>query len=987
MNKDGAMIHKNSKEAKKFGDGDAHDGIKLSRMDTEGRELSQGQRKYFAHSLVRDKDGNLLVMHHGTNEEFYEFDREKIGAHGAFEGAGFNFTPSKTRASGYSGIGSKNSGRVLSGYVNITNPLSAEEKTLSVNRLAKIIREVDPTGDNIIANYARETRDYGTESFIRRESLVTARAIQNYAENDVDIYSELSASSGGRTEIMESFLAAGYDGLIHYDDAGNIRTVITFSSNQFKLVDNENPTERQDIRFSRADAEPDAPTSVTEANEAQIRYSKIDADWSNVIYADKDKARHDFETGNVVKVYRAMQLIDGELYPPMAAAVEGKRVGGVKKGDIIVTDERPDLAIPRTNSKGETVYYFNLDKSTLSDSGEKQTSVDARYNPYIHTSRSIINDQFSSAWNRGNLVTVEVYVPKSELTSSYKAEKAKDAVGEMAWKSGPVSGALAKVGDPRHVILSRYCKIGDVVDIADVAKEYARKLSGNNITVPYNTVNSSLRDALVKEGVTIAPPQAGNAGDAARPAYEEWKKGGKKFSKADNEIYTEEEYNSYGWIVANEILTDKELAVFMSRVGDRKNGHRFTKTKDGFYAVAVGDEFGINPIIVITNGKYENPSIERAYFINAYDETEIDKIRRVIYAYEKQYTGRRALEIIGRAYEDGPVITCNHSDYQSYSRYAERAKRAGSQADTARDTGLRDGGRADSEAGRAGTIKQSRNDAESMFAETNADLERIGSRAVLKEATVDRWLKEYASQHTLTYSKAYVAYINPDHFVSATTKGALGQYYIRQETKNLDIEHLSDIAGEEAMFLIIEDMEQREPGKYTAKIVGHEGRHRMSALQNAGINKAPVVIIDYSNKLNKKQIPSLVLKNQYSEYGDTAFATNVEPLTYKNRDNLIKIFSPAKMDELSYKYSGKKMVQYSRNDATDDFFAELAEREETEKRQALAAENEKLRGTVKDLMDELIRTREVHYTEQSITKPLKEILARYSVDKKALGNG
>ena len=78
-------------------------------------------------------------------------------------------------------------------------------------------------------------------------------------------------------------------------------------------------------------------------------------------------------------------------------------------------------------------------------------------------------------------------------------------------------------------------------------------------------------------------------------------------------------------------------------------------------------------------------------------------------------------------------------------------------------------------------------------------------------------------------------------------------------------------------------------------------------------------------------------------------------------------------------------IMYSRNDTTDDFFAELAEREETEKRQTLAAENEKLRGTVKDLMNELIRTRGVHYTEQSITKPLKEILARYSVDKKTVG--
>ena len=71
------------------------------------------------------------------------------------------------------------------------------------------------------------------------------------------------------------------------------------------------------------------------------------------------------------------------------------------------------------------------------------------YNPYLHTSRSPLNDQFSSAWNRPELVTVEVEVPESELSSGYHADKAKNAVGEVDWKAGPVSSQLAKQGKPR----------------------------------------------------------------------------------------------------------------------------------------------------------------------------------------------------------------------------------------------------------------------------------------------------------------------------------------------------------------------------------------------------------------------------------------------------------------------------------------------------------------------------------------------------------
>ncbi len=217
------------------------DKRKSLNIDSDDNALTESQQKYFENSKVRDNDGRLLVMYHGTGADFTEFDRKYIGSHGSFEGYGFNFTPDKSRASGYS------NGRILEGYLNVTNPLSDSEITMTTREFADLIAEADPTGDDIIANYARNTRDYGTPAFVKREAMTTAKLIMESAQSDVDLYSEISAAGGG-DNLIDLFKRMGYDGLIHHNDDGTIKTVITFDSNQFKNADNQNPTFLADIR-------------------------------------------------------------------------------------------------------------------------------------------------------------------------------------------------------------------------------------------------------------------------------------------------------------------------------------------------------------------------------------------------------------------------------------------------------------------------------------------------------------------------------------------------------------------------------------------------------------------------------------------------------------------------------------------------------------------------------------------------------------------
>ena len=261
---------------------------------------------------------------------------------------------------------------------------------------------------------------------------------------------------------------------------------------------------------------------VTDEKEAEevIRESE-ETDSDLKYHKETDEAiLEELENGETVKVYRAMQVIDGKLYPPMAAAVNGKRVEANELGTWIRADENPDLAIPDIDPKtkeqkvdkktGELKWKFKLDKGGKDATGKKATDIPAAYNPYWHTSRSPLNDQFKSAWIRPNIVVVECEVPVSELSSGYRAERAKDAVGEVDWKSGVVSGEVYKqTGRARKVILSRWCKPVRVLSDAEVAQRAKEFVGEAKVEIPENVLTPKQRIEFEKAGFKIGAPEKG----------------------------------------------------------------------------------------------------------------------------------------------------------------------------------------------------------------------------------------------------------------------------------------------------------------------------------------------------------------------------------------------------------------------------------------------------------------------------------------------
>ena len=303
---------------------------------------------------------------------------------------------------------------------------------------------------------------------------------------------------------------------------------------------------------------------VTDEKTAEEAIADAEATDSTLKYhKETDEATlEELENGETVKVYRAMQVIDGKLYPPMAAAVNGKRVEANELGTWIRADENPDLAIPDIDPKtkeqkvdkktGELKWKFKLDKGGKDATGKKATDIPAAYNPYWHTSRSPLNDQFKSAWIRPNIVVVECEVPVSELSSGYRAERAKDAVGEVDWKSGVVSGEVYKqTGRARKVILSRWCKPVRVLSDAEVAQRAKEFVGEAKVEIPENVLTPRQRIEFEKAGFKIGAPEKGvKKSDQILEAL-------KRGLQIDNEIKEHRSRWAGGEVVGMKQLPDK----------------------------------------------------------------------------------------------------------------------------------------------------------------------------------------------------------------------------------------------------------------------------------------------------------------------------------------------------------------------------------------------------------------------------------------------
>lgn len=242
--------------------------------DSEGNELTENQVRYFENSQVRDDEGNLKVVYHGSPAIFTEFSADFMGTHGSAEGQGFYFTDYKPMAEGYQ----RDGGQLLEGYLNIQKPLSDSEVTLKRTEVRKLLQALDPTGDDLVLNYdSMGGMGYPSRAWYNRSVNDTLNAVMNN-ESDSEILGELANAMGNYGAVLEKARSVlGYDGYIVSGKYDNATVYVAFDSSQFKNADNQNPTEAKDIRYSSRNNQESRVDRLVRKNEelkAEAEYLK-----------------------------------------------------------------------------------------------------------------------------------------------------------------------------------------------------------------------------------------------------------------------------------------------------------------------------------------------------------------------------------------------------------------------------------------------------------------------------------------------------------------------------------------------------------------------------------------------------------------------------------------------------------------------------------------------------------------------------------------
>ena len=232
------------------------------KRDSLGNELSAEQQEYFKDSKIRDTDGTLLVVRHGTDTDFNIFDFSKAGKNGKAEGYGFYFSDEPEITKRYGTIQKEL-------YLNITKPLYNNKRTITKAELKKLtnalidfdIEKYKSDGltwqDSFLSNYVdtyefKKSRQYAVQEFVNQ--------IWDYNTTDQDLVFEIAQADGRMydSSAMKEFYnvltdSIGYDGIIaewsHPDGASKV--YVTFSSEQSKYISNKTPTSDPDMRYQK----------------------------------------------------------------------------------------------------------------------------------------------------------------------------------------------------------------------------------------------------------------------------------------------------------------------------------------------------------------------------------------------------------------------------------------------------------------------------------------------------------------------------------------------------------------------------------------------------------------------------------------------------------------------------------------------------------------------------------------------------------------
>lgn len=248
--------------------------------------LTYEQKEYFKHSQIRDEQGNLMPVYHGSGTQFDSFDPSFTGQGADQYGSGFYFTSLKHFAEAYATLrnydaagriveklGGEDNPTIVKVYLNIENPIYCDginepdlSNVLIPNEVVYDILKRLPTlyhtttneyEPNPMQDYLDEFWEVNPQSEVEFDYLIKKLADLYFQDTDLRQLDILFGKYGTelRQTIYEIF---GYDGVVvNFKDNQHI---VAWFPEQIKDVNNLAPKptaylKDSEMRFDQDDFE------------------------------------------------------------------------------------------------------------------------------------------------------------------------------------------------------------------------------------------------------------------------------------------------------------------------------------------------------------------------------------------------------------------------------------------------------------------------------------------------------------------------------------------------------------------------------------------------------------------------------------------------------------------------------------------------------------------------------------------------------------
>lgn len=390
----------------------------LPKTDNKGNVLSQQQQEFFKDSKVRDENGKLLIIYHGTRGDFNIFDIKKSGIN--FEdgwsmfGKGFYFTPSVQDAEYYADAGT--TGRninVKKCYLDIKNPFYTNNSYK--NELQQILKKYNIKDYWILPN---SEKGYGIIKLLKDQGLDSTKVLMDF----------------------------GFDGIIQNYDSGEINQIVAFYPEQIKNIDNKNPTSNPDIRYSKNNGtwqeylEKEFPANGTRTNFQDI---KLPTKENMQKYSISNQ-----DSTNLPQRKNVSQNNDINLPPPKTKkTLNPTEISNLTEEDANTTPKLPKKNTERGNKQSSFLGNILNDAQFLDEDLRHEIASDEGVQYY----RGITNEE--------------------TLAKAFNELKEDGEAGTMSWFNQDSKKASAIDTVKGWILLKQYQDKGDYQSAVQVAKK------------------------------------------------------------------------------------------------------------------------------------------------------------------------------------------------------------------------------------------------------------------------------------------------------------------------------------------------------------------------------------------------------------------------------------------------------------------------------------------------------------------------------------